>query len=554
MCYSFYTRYAVSKKTKANSNKDGKGQRGIDQILAARIEECLRNQVSPKRKRKMLPLAGGSVKSKKKKAERKRKQPMRVTRNSLKDMGLDDPEEVNESMEVTEVKVEESINYESDNDDFNDMDNNDTVDDDCTNEVGDTKNNVDSGAKIENEKKLKQEKDQNIAESKTTTQKNRKVRKRSVNAHKCAECDKSFSRLYRLFNHLDTVHDGIKRYHCAVCGIMLSRNDHVTRHMKSKHSNLSEYNCDLCPASFTTIHEIVSHGLMHKDYREKQDPLKDLSEQEKEVVFVSCEIVGQREYGCKLCSSVFKELYKAREHANIHLELKPFECGECPSRFHRRATLTKHQQQKHSEVALKCPKCNKRYQSIEIYEAHVESCEKQHVCQECGSAFYSTVHLKKHNLSVHGEKTHQCHICTKAFPTKFRLTSHISYTHEGKARPNKEIICDICGLSFQGTHKMKRHMSVHTGVKDYKCDQCHKQYLDSNSLKNHMMTVHLKVKPFVCEICAMEFTVKSNMLRHLRRHRGEYRFFCEDCGKGFIANCDLTRHKLTHNPSKGESQ
>jgi len=44
---------------------------------------------------------------------------------------------------------------------------------------------------------------------------------------------------------------------------------------------------------------------------------------------------------------------------------------------------------------------------------------------------------------------------------------------------------------FQSNFKLKRHMSVHTGVKQHKCERCGKQYLDLASLRNHIYQVFL---------------------------------------------------------------
>lgn len=510
-----------------------------DKILFARIEECLREQGSRNRKR-TIPRKTSSVKGKKKrKIDKNVRKPTKTIKAKKKH---------------TKVKIEYAVSDENtctSNDEFGDTG-------DCINRkdtVLTEKTNDDSRMitdKIDDVTENASNSDKTI-ELQLTKTKSRK-RRQSKSIFQCSECDKSFSRLYALNNHVDALH-GIKRSHCVVCGLMFSRNEHVARHMKTRHQNVTEFACDECPESFTTIKDVVAHGLFHRKMKEKQDPLQNLTKEEKQVVFVKCQEPGKREYGCFRCTKSFGRLYMAREHANVHLNLTPFKCDHCQHAFHSQGSLSKHLHSAHEEsITFKCPKCKRNYSDSDIFQTHVEQCERQHVCDSCDSAFYRHDHLKRHKETVHEKAVYHCHLCTKIFTSKFRLNYHISYTHEGKKKPKKEIICDICGLSFEGTFKLNRHMSVHTGNKAFKCSDCDKQYLDSNSLKNHVLTVHLQVKPYVCEICAMEFTVKSNMLRHLRRHRGEFRFFCEDCGKGFIANCDLTRHKLTHNPSKGTKQ
>ena len=45
-------------------------------------------------------------------------------------------------------------------------------------------------------------------------------------------------------------------------------------------------------------------------------------------------------------------------------------------------------------------------------------------------------------------------------------------------------------------------------VKDFRCQQCLKQFGMKSSLKGHMETVHNKIKKFRCEKCPKQFGQK----------------------------------------------
>ncbi|XP_052763733.1 uncharacterized protein LOC128205811 [Mya arenaria] len=373
----------------------------------------------------------------------------------------------------------------------------------------------------------------------------------------CDVCGKVFTRRYRLTDHMRS-HDGIKKFRCIECGKLFTRNDHVLRHMQKKHFDVEVFTCDVCSDTFRSINEIVSHLAKHlqDDALTEDALLSRFSEKYKERSFAEVKADGGRVYGCKICAKTYNKPYRLRDHLDVHLGIKT-DCPECGESFSNKKTMSKHYSNIHAKSEngwLTCPQCKKKYKSEEVFEMHISICERAHKCDQCTAEFYTSNHLKRHIETIHNKVNYPCEVCTKTFATKYRRDHHFQVVHEGKKKLVKSVICDVCGLSFDGTFKLKRHMSIHTGIKQHKCEKCGKQYLDLASLKNHIMQIHDNIRPYVCEICAMEFTVKSNMLRHQRRHRGEYHFFCDDCGKGFVANCDLTRHKLTHKPDKAKKK
>lgn len=51
---------------------------------------------------------------------------------------------------------------------------------------------------------------------------------------------------------------------------------------------------------------------------------------------------------------------------------------------------------------------------------------------------------------------------------------------------------------------------------------------------------------FECSYCEVKFTTKTSCRRHVKRHIGQYRSFCDICNKGFMNKLDYEGHMNVH--------
>lgn len=64
---------------------------------------------------------------------------------------------------------------------------------------------------------------------------------------------------------------------------------------------------------------------------------------------------------------------------------------------------------------------------------------------------------------------------------------------------------------------LKTHKSlVHSGIKKYQCDICHKTFLEGHILSTHRLC-HSRDKNFICDLCSKMF---SCIVKHKLNHRG----------------------------------
>jgi len=106
-------------------------------------------------------------------------------------------------------------------------------------------------------------------------------------------------------------------------------------------------------------------------------------------------------------------------------------------------------------------------------------------------------------------------------------------------------VCLVCGRGFKTRQGLTEHAVVHTMVKDFKCDECNKNYGSKHGLYLHNRKVHDGVK-FECEECGKQFGRKSSMIRHVKIvHEQEKPYKCLNCGLTFGMICHHTRHMKT---------
>ena len=116
-----------------------------------------------------------------------------------------------------------------------------------------------------------------------------------------------------------------------------------------------------------------------------------------------------------------------------------------------------------------------------------------------------------------------------------------------KAKKVNNFKCSQCEKSFNSQLKLENHkLKKHNLSVSLKCEHCPKEFKSLHDKKAHEDT---HSRPFKCDECDASFGRKSNLIGHMRVHRGERPYMCDICGKSFPMQSSVTTHKKQSHPS-----
>ncbi|XP_071152847.1 zinc finger protein 62-like [Mytilus edulis] len=280
---------------------------------------------------------------------------------------------------------------------------------------------------------------------------------------------------------------------------MLKAANKILRTKVSDDKNMTDkerkYKCDVCTASFKKSCNLSAHKRIHSN---------------------------DRRFSCHICSQKFYVGTKLRSHMRIHTNTKPFVCNICKKAFREKSVLKNHILTHTGKKEFECSICKKKFFRKSKLDIHmrIHSDNKPYKCEHCNRSFaviyYYRKHVKKHAV----KKEFECHICKKGFHLKENYNCHLLSHDESKRK---------------------------------RCEKCLKTFIKDSLLKNHNclgMPVKSAMSQFLCGQCSRSFSSKSQLLIHLKEHRGEDVFYCKICNKPFLHEYLLKRHKVVHSDKK----
>lgn len=268
---------------------------------------------------------------------------------------------------------------------------------------------------------------------------------------------------------------------------------------------------------------------------------------------------GQRSWFCPIdvnCDNVFNKLSSLKIHILTHFKLRPFKCNYsgCEWSFYTNFRLKRHKETHLRKKEFKCTLegCNRSFTTVYNLHTHLKLHERPAdlLCPvpNCGQAFQTRRNMESH-LKEHGTEhaPYACYYegCQKRYYSPSALHSH-SRTH---LHSIDDLKCQYCLKVFDKPCRLKAHLRSHTGVKPYKCNYegCDWAFTTSSKLNRHQAK-HTQERRFVCNLCAKAFLRSEHLKDHTIKHFLTKAFVCpyEGCGQQFTAKSSLYVHLKKH--------
>eukprot|EP00066_Takifugu_rubripes_P011747 XP_011601013.1 PREDICTED: histone-lysine N-methyltransferase PRDM9-like isoform X1 [Takifugu rubripes] len=370
---------------------------------------------------------------------------------------------------------------------------------------------------------------------------------------------------------------------CSDCGKTFSSNASLRRHKVAVHERLRPYACAMCRKCFRQYSDLMRHLQHHQ----KQSQDGDNGE-------LPPGTIADTHLSCEDCSLTFPSGDDLQQHLSEHhseeIAVEPQDdvSGDPDFKLKPSGAKSTESFQRHPAQRPQRLRARSRISAITKLIApkrRVVICKKP--------AAPAELEPTQSDAST-PRRWFSCSRCNRTCADPAELEAHKCMLRQHK--------CGQCGATFMKPGFLKRHQqTVHEALANISCERCNKVFMTPGSLRQHQKSnacvkYHCASELFSCTFCQFSFTMKSYLLKHIKRHhpaeraapgesdgaveeeKGEGRhvcphcgercasarefkahpcfqqvkvlYLCTDCGKGFTNHYGLKQHQRVHTGEK----
>lgn len=374
----------------------------------------------------------------------------------------------------------------------------------------------------------------------------------------------------------------LTRFDCSDCGKTFGSNTSLRRHKVAVHERLRPYACAVCRKCFRQYSDLTRHLQHHQ----KQGP-------EGEKAKPPPENTANTRPSCEHCSLTFPSGGDLQQHLNQRhseeIEVEPQDDTSNDPDFKIKPSSVKSVQSFQKQASQR-PQRLRAQSRISAITKLIAPKRRAVVCQSAAAP--AEVDPSESDTST-AKRRFSCNRCNRTCAHPAELEAHTCILRQHK--------CGQCGATFIKSGFLKRHQqTAHANVRSYRCERCNKPFMTSGSLRQHQKSntcvkYHCASELFSCTFCQFSFTMKSYLVKHIKRHHPQYMSHCEsdstveeekaegrytcphcsescasaqefkshsclqqvkllylctDCGKGFTNHYGLKQHQRVHTGEK----
>ncbi|XP_053396943.1 zinc finger protein 37-like [Mercenaria mercenaria] len=243
----------------------------------------------------------------------------------------------------------------------------------------------------------------------------------------CKECDKTFSSMSGLRNHVKIIHKNSTLYKCEHCDMKFYYKSHYLGHV-NKHLDVKPYSCKTCqkPFRYKVACHLHEKTCCSENYYITHNPDGSLKEA------VKCKFL------CDICGLELTSKSSLKmHHYYTHSDDTTTVCSLCGKSFKGTYSLQRHMRNAHEDTGVRytCPECKKEFSQQQIFKQHLKIHKKAYTCfcETCGKGFLSKFKMMEHARTHTGEKPFSCpHCLTYKSATKTNLQKHMRIHDESR--------------------------------------------------------------------------------------------------------------------------
>ncbi|XP_044193817.1 histone-lysine N-methyltransferase PRDM9 [Thunnus albacares] len=396
-------------------------------------------------------------------------------------------------------------------------------------------------------------------------------------SNNCSDCGKSFIYEASLKKHKAMVHDKFRPYVCTVCQKCFGQYNDLTRHLRrhqkqskgreevnqaEEESHTMPFSCAECSLTFSSVDTLQEHiSETHSEETQEDDPVPTGDDQSHDPDFSPQPSVAETVESIQKLPSQRPQRLGARSKISAITKLiapkrrstickKPLtgtaqteeKCSETETAGVRNGKLKKYKW-------FSCNHCKRTYGNPDDLKAH-KCALRQHKCGQCGATFHKSGFLKRHEQTVHvNGKSYTCDRCGKVFSTGGNLKQHQKSNTCMKYHCTSELFpCSFCQFSFTMKSYLVKHIRRHHPVE-------YLSHCDSDSLMDKMEEEEEEEeeegeKEYICPHCGKSCVNAKAFKTHICFQQVKVLYLCTDCGKGFANHYSLKQHQRIHTGEK----
>ena len=197
-----------------------------------------------------------------------------------------------------------------------------------------------------------------------------KIKPENKTIYKCSHCEKEFEKLSKLQTH-EAVHLKPAReptdIKCEICSKTFSDKANLKKHVQSIHEGLKKYSCDICSEKFKQLIAMQRHKKRYHDIeieRKTYKPRMDL----------------EPRLDCPTCGKEFKRFSIVKMHIKNYHSQEIHQCNICEEKFLLKEDLQSHYQMVHEGIepppdyrSHNCDICGRPFADYSNYRRHVSN-------------------------------------------------------------------------------------------------------------------------------------------------------------------------------------